>query len=159
MKRAEHAAHNHKFEKMGLFRQSRWWYRKIKGTANMGWMLPLPWYIHYNDVIMTDCVSNHQSHNCLLNPIRVMTYCSTVYSDANQSKHQSSASLAFELGIHRVPLNSPHKWPVTRKMFPFDDVIMHIIFRPYLYFLNNVHYSFKYSCTKNSHRRSLYIFF
>ena len=22
------------------------------------------------------------------------------------------------------PVNSPHKWPVTRKMFPFDDVIM-----------------------------------
>ena len=27
-------------------------------------------------------------------------------------------------GIHRWPVNSPHKWPVTRKMFPFDDVIM-----------------------------------
>ena len=48
----------------------------------------------------------------------------TVYSDADQSKHQSSASLAFEWGIHRGPVNSPHKWPVTRKMFPFDDVIM-----------------------------------
>ena len=33
-------------------------------------------------------------------------------------------SLAFVLGIHREPVNSPHKWPVTRKMFPFDDVIM-----------------------------------
>ena len=49
---------------------------------------------------------------------------STVYSDANQRKHQNSASLAFVLGIHRWPVNSPHKWPVTRKMFPFDDVIM-----------------------------------
>ena len=49
---------------------------------------------------------------------------STVYSDADQSKHQSSASLAFVRGIHRGPVNSPHKWPVTRKMFPFDDVIM-----------------------------------
>ena len=27
-------------------------------------------------------------------------------------------------GIHRWPVNSPHKWPVTRKMFPFDGVIM-----------------------------------
>ena len=27
-------------------------------------------------------------------------------------------------GIHRGPVNSPHKWPVMRKMFPFDDVIM-----------------------------------
>ena len=49
---------------------------------------------------------------------------STVYSDTDQRKHQSSASLAFVWGIHRVPVNSPHKWPVTRKMFPFYDVIM-----------------------------------
>ena len=49
---------------------------------------------------------------------------STVYSGADQSKHQSSASLAFMWGIHRGPVNSPHKWPVTQKMFPFDDVIM-----------------------------------
>ena len=49
---------------------------------------------------------------------------SIVYSDADQRKHQSSASLAFVQGIHRGPVNSPHKWPVTRKMFPFDDVIM-----------------------------------
>ena len=52
----------------------------------------------------------------------------TVYSDADQRKHQSSASLAFVRGIHRGPVNSPHKWSVTRKMFPFDDVIMTTIF-------------------------------
>ena len=50
--------------------------------------------------------------------------CSIVYSVADQRKHQSSASLAFVRGIHRVPLNSPHKEPVTRKMLPIDDVIM-----------------------------------
>ena len=49
---------------------------------------------------------------------------STVYLGADQSKHQSSASLAFVWGIHRGPGNSPHKWPVTRIMFPFDDVTM-----------------------------------
>ena len=49
---------------------------------------------------------------------------SIVYSDANQRKHQSSASLAFVRGIHRWTVNSPHKLTVTRKMFPFDDVIM-----------------------------------
>ena len=48
----------------------------------------------------------------------------TDYSGAYQSKHQSSASLAFVRGIHRGPVNSSHKWPVTRKMSPFDDVIM-----------------------------------
>ena len=49
---------------------------------------------------------------------------STVYSDADQRKHQSSASLAFLWGTLQGPVNSPHKLPVTRKMFPFDDVIM-----------------------------------
>ena len=49
---------------------------------------------------------------------------STVYSDADQRKHQSSASLAFVRGIHRWPVIYLHNWPVTRKMFPFDDVIM-----------------------------------
>ena len=52
------------------------------------------------------------------------TVYSTVYSDAGQRKHQSSVSLAFVWGIHLGPVNSPHKWPVTRKMFPFHDIIM-----------------------------------
>ena len=48
----------------------------------------------------------------------------TVYRGTDQRKHQSSASLAFPRGFHRWPVKSPHKWPVTRKMFPSDDVIM-----------------------------------
>ena len=47
----------------------------------------------------------------------------TVYSGADQRKRQSSASLAFVWGIHRWPVNYPHKGPVTRKIFSFDDVI------------------------------------
>ena len=49
---------------------------------------------------------------------------STVYSGADQGKLQSSASLAFVRGIHRCAVNSSHKWPVTRKILPFDDVII-----------------------------------
>ena len=49
---------------------------------------------------------------------------SVVYSGTDQRKHQSSASLAFVRGIHWWPVNSPHKGLVTRKMFPFDDVMM-----------------------------------
>ena len=70
---------------------------------------------HYNDVIMDAIVSEITSLTIVY---------SIVYSDAYQRKHQSSASLAFVRGFHREPVNSPHKWPVTRKMFPFDDVIM-----------------------------------
>ena len=71
--------------------------------------------IHYDDVIMTMLASQITS---------LMVVYSIVYLGVNQRKHQSSASLAFVRGIHRGPVNFPHKWPVTRKMFPFDDVIM-----------------------------------
>ena len=72
-------------------------------------------WFHYNDVIMTTIASQITS---------LTVVYSTIYSDADQRKHQSSAPLAFARGIHRGPVNSPHKGPVTRKMFPFDDVIM-----------------------------------
>ena len=50
---------------------------------------------------------------------------SSTYSDAYQRKHwKSSVSLVFVRGIHRWPVNSPHKGPVTWKMFPFHDFIM-----------------------------------
>ena len=58
---------------------------------------------------------------------------STVYSRRRSKKHQSSASLEFVRAIHRWPVNSPHKGPVTRKMFPFDDVIMKMWYRSMLF--------------------------
>ena len=69
----------------------------------------------YNDVIMGAIASQITSLTIVY---------SMVYSGAYQRKHESSASLAFVMGIHRWPLNSPHKRPVTQKMLPFDDVIM-----------------------------------
>ena len=71
--------------------------------------------LHYNDVIMSSTASQITSLTIVY---------STVYSGADQRKHQSSASLAFVRGIHRSPVNCPHKGPVKRKMLPFDDVIM-----------------------------------
>ena len=59
-------------------------------------------------------VSNHQPHHCLLNRL----------FRRRSKKYQSSASMVFVRGIHRWPVKSPHKWPVTQKMFSFDDVIM-----------------------------------
>ena len=73
---------------------------------------------HYDDVIMTRLASQITS---------LTVVYSIVYSGVIQRKHQSSASLAFVREIHRGPVNFPHKWPVTRKMFPFDDVIMSYI--------------------------------
>ena len=70
---------------------------------------------HYGDVIMGTVAYQITSLTIVY---------STVYSGADQRKHQSSASLACVRWIHRGPVNSPHKWPVTRKTFPSDDVIM-----------------------------------
>ena len=54
----------------------------------------------------------------------VSIVCSIVCSDADQRKYQSSVPLDFVRGSHRWPMHSPNKGPVTRKIFPFDDVIM-----------------------------------
>ena len=78
--------------------------------------LTSPWYLsHYSDVI----------RGAMAYQITSLTIVySIVYSGVNQRKHQSSESLAFVWGIHRWSVNSPHKSAVTRKMVPFDDVIM-----------------------------------
>ena len=70
---------------------------------------------HYGDIIMGVIASEIIS-------LTIVYWA--IYSGTDQRKHQSSMSLAFMQGINRWPVNSPHKGPVTWKMFPFDDVIM-----------------------------------
>ena len=70
---------------------------------------PLQW--RHNE---RDGASNHRRLDYLLNR----------WFRCRSNKHQSSAPLAFVRGIHRWPVDSLHKEPVTRQMFPFDDVIM-----------------------------------
>ena len=66
---------------------------------------------HHND---HDGVSNHQPHGCLLNRLF-----------RRRSKKTSKLRVTgLYVGNSPGPGNSPHKGPVTRKMFPFDDVIM-----------------------------------
>ena len=73
--------------------------------------------LHYSDVM-----------SAMASQITSLTiFYPTLYSGADQRKHQSSMSLAFVRGIHRRPVNSPHKGPVTRKMFSFDDVMFHLL--------------------------------
>ena len=102
------------------------WYCEIKPYANIIFHTSLVEYYnisevlhtntwHYSDVIMGRIASQITSLTIVY---------SIVYSGVDQRKHQSSSSLAFVRGIHRRPMNSPHKWPVTRKKFPFDDFIM-----------------------------------
>ena len=65
-------------------------------------------YQHYSDAILSVMVSQ-------------ITGIPIAYP---KRKHQSSTSLVFVKGIHRSPVNSPHKGPVTWKLFPFVDIIM-----------------------------------
>ena len=115
-----------------------------KGLACKSWVWSVLWWVPSlievtELVIVTLC--NEPCYKdvplvCLYNKVIMSTMASqitslaivysTVYSGADQRKHQSFASLAFVRGIHRWPVNSPHKWPGTRKMFSFDDVIMWI---------------------------------
>ena len=75
-------------------------------------------YFSYSDVKMSAMASQI---------IGVSIVFSTVCWCTNQRKYQSSASLAFARGIHRWPVDSPHRGPVTRKMFPFDDIIISLL--------------------------------
>ena len=103
---------------------SHWKRRFLKASVS----IPGVWYWAFISVKWVIIGSNHYGDvivGAIESQITSLTIVySIVHSDAHQRKHQSSASLAFVRGIHRGPVNSPHKWPVTRKMFPFDDVIM-----------------------------------
>ena len=85
----------------------------ITGTAKLSFNQVTA--MHYSNVIMSTMAAQTPSPSIV---------CSTVCSGVDQRKHESAASLAFVRGIHRWPVNSPHKGPITRKMLPFDDVIM-----------------------------------
>ena len=90
---------------------------KLAPWQGLVWVFWRKWTMHYSDVIMS------------VMPFQITSLTivySAVYSGPDQRKHQSSMSLAFVQGIHRVLVNSPHKGPVTWKMFPFDEVIMDI---------------------------------
>ena len=70
--------------------------------------------VHYNDVIMRAMASQIPD---------IPIVCSIICWGTDK-KHQNFESLAFVRGLHRWQVDSPHKGPVPRKMFPFDDVLM-----------------------------------
>ena len=98
-------------------------YELIMSTERMSCMVTLIYrsqpilnkISHYNDVKMSKMASQITSLTIVY---------STVYSGVDRWKNQRSASLAFARAIRGWPVNSPHKWPVTLEMFPFDAVIV-----------------------------------
>ena len=77
---------------------------------------------HWNGNVMSllwrhngsDGVSNHQPHNCLLNR-------SFRRRSKKPPNHRVTGLCA---GNSPVTDEFLHKWPITRKMFPFDDVVV-----------------------------------
>ena len=61
-----------------------------------------------------DSVSNHQLHHCLRNRL----------VGCRSKKTSKLRVTGLCVGNSPETGEFPHKWPVTRKMFPFDDVIM-----------------------------------
>ena len=85
----------------GIFR-----FQHLRGSSKS-----LQW--RHNELIS---VSNHPRLDCLFKRV----------FGRRSRKTSKLCVTGYVRGIHRWPVNSPHKWPVTRKMFPFDDVIMDI---------------------------------
>ena len=110
------------FAKPGMNNRRVWG----KCVGNLGIISPAktriwhqtPFQHHYSGVIMSAMAAQITG---------VPIVCSTVCSGAAQRKHQSSALLARVRGIRRWPVDFPHKGPVKRQLFPFDDVIYLVI--------------------------------
>ena len=132
IKEAQDRKDGHPSDEEGFFKwkvwQNSYWIIYHAGfdwcSVNVGFNIFSSQYTpqHYNDVIMSALASQITNLTIVY---------STVYSSAHQRKYQSCTSLAFVRGIHRWPVNSPHKRPGKRKMFLFDDVIMIHIRRNY----------------------------
>ena len=71
-------------------------------------------YLHHSSVIMSMVVAQITG---------VSIVCSNVYS-ATSKKISKLGIIGLCEGIHRWPVDSAHKGVITRKMFPFDDVIL-----------------------------------
>ena len=112
--RATSCEHNcEKFILLTLILREIWQYKcqKIQKGVWSWDRLWLSWVLSHNE---RDGISNHQPHHCLL--MRLFR--------RRSKKTPKLRVTGLCGGIHRWPVNSPHKGPVTRKMFPFDDVIM-----------------------------------
>ena len=96
-----------------MYQQKFRWWLNIPSAAIFDKISPA--ILYYSDVIMSVMASQITS---------VLIVYSTAFSGEDQGKHQGSTSPAFVRGIHRWPVNSMHKGPITRKIFPFDDIIM-----------------------------------
>ena len=95
-----------------MFDRNKYTVHRFVGIHGFGDILRLSLRWRHND---QDGVSNHQPHGCLLNRL--------FRRRSNKTSKLRVTGLC--VGNSPGPVNSPHKGPVTRKVFPFDDVIMY----------------------------------
>ena len=95
-----------------------WLVREMMRSCYKPWTEPV--LIEINNTLFWPFQWHHNEHDGITS---ILVVYSTICSGADQRKHQSCASLAF-VGEFTGDVNSPHKGPVTRNMFPFDDIIM-----------------------------------
>ena len=96
------------------------WYETLRRRVRMvGWQYRETVQWRYNG---RDSISNHQPHHCLLS--RLFRRKSKKTSKVRVTCICTGNSPVTGEFPAQIRVNSPHKWPVTRKMFPFDDVIM-----------------------------------
>ena len=97
------------------------WYRNIPGEQSQYHFRRCPGSLRHQIISTLQWRNNGAMASQITS---LTTVYSTIHSGADQRKHQSSASLAFVCGEFTGDRWIPHKWPITRKMFPFDDVMM-----------------------------------
>ena len=105
-------------------------------TRRQNHSLPLQWRHNWRDG-----VSNHQPHDCLLNHLFM-----------RRSKKTSKLRVTgLCAGNSPVTDEFPHKWPITRKMFALDDVIIMCPYLPYKCHLHVHEMDECNICLKKSH--------
>ena len=103
-----HLSYCYEYSRLSLATQV-WLWLSFRAASHWQHRCTLQW--RHNDYCS---VSNHQPHGCLLNRLF-----------RSRSKKTSKLRVTgLCAGKSPGPVNSPHKGPVTRKMFSFDDVIM-----------------------------------
>ena len=87
----------------------------VCGLGKRKRILWYPFPILYHEIEKRkDGIYTDQPHDCLLNRL----------FKRRSKKTSKLRDPGLCAGNSPGSVNSPHKWPVTRKMFPFDDVIM-----------------------------------
>ena len=105
------------------------------------YIYPLPYFFFFFVFDEMGTVDIYSCDSCQPLLVSYRQICLKKFMNIFENLHWPYRSKP-DLGIHRCSVNSPQKGPVTRKMFPFDDVIMlHIFFCLYVNGIDRIKHS------------------